>query len=101
MPSSALQRRRQRPSSPPLTHTQVGLTAGPPGCATDAENYGYFTRLSDPAVLEQVIAWLNSREGTSQTGLDDAVRAWMVAANEYLQLGAVPAEPEEASPQEP
>lgn len=30
-------------------HTQVGLTAGPPGCTTDEESYGYFTRLSDKA----------------------------------------------------
>lgn len=32
----------------------------------------------------QITVWLNSREGTDNTGLDDNVRAWLQEANTYL-----------------
>jgi len=63
--------------------TQVGLASGP-GCDGMKSDYGYFLKLADKGVLEQITVWLNSREGTSNSGLDDNVRAWLVEANTYL-----------------
>lgn len=77
-----------RPALQSAWRAQEHLWASPPPPANHSP-------LCLQAVLEQIITWLNSREGTSQTGLDDAVRAWMVEANAYLELGAVPADPEE------
>lgn len=64
-------------------NTQVGLTSGD-GCDGTASNWGAFLKLSDKKILEQITVWLNSREGTDNTGLDDNVRAWLQEANTYL-----------------
>lgn len=63
--------------------TQVGMASGP-GCDGMTSNYGAFIKLADKGVLEQITVWLNSREGTDNTGLDDNVRAWLQEANTYL-----------------
>lgn len=63
---------------------QVGLTSGP-GCDDEKrDGAGLFVRLADKELLAQLMVWLNSREGTDNSGLDDGVRAWMQAANEYI-----------------
>ncbi|KAL4426225.1 hypothetical protein ABPG77_009840 [Micractinium sp. CCAP 211/92] len=65
------------------SNTQVGLASGP-GCDGTADDYGAFVKLADKGVLEQITVWLNSREGTDNSGLDDNVRAWLQEANTYL-----------------
>lgn len=58
-----------QPVAPPASHTVV------PPC--------FFLALQD--VLGEILVWLNSREGTPTTGLDDRVRGWIQEANAYLE----------------
>lgn len=71
--------------SPVMTDSslQVGLTSGP-NCNGMSEGWGYYLKLADKTILRQITVWLNSREGTDQSGLDDGVRSWLIEANTYL-----------------
>lgn len=64
-------------------NTLVGLTSYP-GCDGTADNWGYFLKLSDKGILEQITVWLNSRQGTDNSGLDENMTNWLIEANTYL-----------------
>lgn len=44
---------------------QVGLTSGP-GCDGAAQDYGYYLKLADKGILEQITVWLNHRGAVGQ-----------------------------------
>lgn len=81
-PACGLRHPRPHPAGSPAMagNTQVGLTSGP-GCDGTPQDYGYFLKLSDKGILEQITVWLNSRGGT---GLDANIQNWLIEANTYL-----------------